>query len=142
MRTPEQKKKRAEDAARYRKRHPDRFKESLRRWRQKYPDRVRACRRKHAIKYREINAAKVSERSWKRAGIDLTENEYQELLTAQDGLCAICRKPPSRKRLHVDHSHSGGQVRGLLCNKCNFGVGQFNDSILLLEAAIAYLRVF
>lgn len=74
-------------------------------------------------------------------GIDL--NEYERLLKLQNGKCAICRidRPTKRKRMFdVDHDHDSLEIRGLLCNNCNIGLGKFKDSIQLLEKAIAYLK--
>jgi hypothetical protein len=63
------------------------------------------------------------------------------MLDAQNGVCAICKEPcPTGKWLAVDHCHTTNAVRGLLCTKCNMGIGLFNDSVERLEATIAYLR--
>jgi len=72
----------------------------------------------------------------------LTSKEYDELLKGQRGLCAICKTPPSPNRPHlsVDHDHSTGAVRGLLCNHCNSGLGFMRDSIWRLREAILYLE--
>ena len=65
---------------------------------------------------------------------------YKLLLKIQDGRCAICRKHPSSKRLLAfDHCHETNQVRGLLCSRCNLGLGLFNDNWLLLNNAEEYL---
>lgn len=69
-------------------------------------------------------------------GISLTQ--YTELFNKQDGHCAIC-KEISDKTLSVDHDHRTGKVRGLLCHDCNRALGQFKDSILILESATEYL---
>lgn len=66
----------------------------------------------------------------------ITEEEMKALLFAQGGLCAICG---SAKAAHVDHDHSSGDVRGVLCFNCNGGLGRFQDDPGVLEAAIAYL---
>lgn len=69
--------------------------------------------------------------------------EYERLLAAQGGGCAICGAVVSdrwRRRLAVDHCHDTGRVRGLLCARCNFGLGQFRDDPGLLARAIAYLQ--
>lgn len=78
----------------------------------------------------------------------LTLKQYDAMVTRQGGLCAICRKPNGKKFpdgtpqfLVVDHDHTTGVVRGLLCDLCNHGVGCFRDSPDILNAAIAYLSV-
>lgn len=62
---------------------------------------------------------------------------YESLLAEQGGHCALCGRISP---LVVDHNHVSGEVRGLLCRKCNTGLGQFNDSGDLLRAALAYLQ--
>lgn len=75
----------------------------------------------------------------------LTHETYDALLASQNGRCAICETDEPRgtgaggKRFHVDHCHSGGGVRGLLCGHCNAGLGQFKDSIPRMQRAIEYL---
>lgn len=64
---------------------------------------------------------------WLKKAYDLTVEQYQKLVDAQDGVCAICDQPPKKNRLHVDHDHSccpgkvscGKCIRGLLCTSCN-----------------------
>jgi hypothetical protein len=66
-----------------------------------------------------------------RYGISI--ERYDEMFAVQDGRCAICRRLPGAKRLHVDHEHRTGRVRGLLCVKCNFAL--FHDDKPHLKAA-------
>lgn len=68
---------------------------------------------------------------------NITEKTYQEIYNIQQGLCAICGK--WFKKLHVDHNHLTGKIRGLLCNKCNVGLGVIEDSEYL-QKAIEYLQ--
>lgn len=72
----------------------------------------------------------------------LTRADYAALLASQDGRCAICSNPlADEERVpHVDHDHSSGRVRGLLCFLCNTALGKFRDDPDLLRAAIAYLE--
>ena len=70
----------------------------------------------------------------------VTPIDFEHLNTAQNGLCAICNQPPSRKNLDIDHNHKTGTVRGLLCSSCNLVIGKMKDDPTLLEAAAAYLR--
>ncbi len=68
------------------------------------------------------------------------QGEIQELFDMQGGVCAICGHSEKIDRaLHVDHDHATNEVRGLLCNACNTGLGLFRDSPALLEAAMDYL---
>lgn len=59
---------------------------------------------------------------------------------AQEGVCAICKRKPSVRRLDVDHNHKTGKVRGLLCNQCNSSLGMMGESVERLQVAIAYLQ--
>lgn len=74
----------------------------------------------------------------------LTPDGYNKMLIAQDGVCAICNHPPNGRahngKLVVDHDHSTGKVRGLLCSKCNSVLGYVKDSTETLIKAIEYLN--
>jgi Recombination endonuclease VII len=63
------------------------------------------------------------------------------MVAKQNGLCAICKRKPAKK-LCVDHCHATGIVRGLLCRKCNTGLGCYEDNPTFLRSATAYLEVF
>jgi hypothetical protein len=67
----------------------------------------------------------------------LTEEAYAAMVVSQGGCCLICGSPVDR--LHVDHDHSTGDVRGLLCQSCNHGLGNFKDRVDLLLRAADYL---
>ena len=54
---------------------------------------------------------------------NLTLEEYEIILGFQGGVCAICEAPPKTQKLHVDHDHKTGLVRGLLCYQCNYTLG-------------------
>ena len=62
---------------------------------------------------------------------------YDSMIEAQDGKCAICMRPV---QLVVDHCHTSGAVRGLLCGSCNTAIGMFEEQIDSLTNAIAYLE--
>jgi hypothetical protein len=68
-----------------------------------------------------------------------TEAEVETLLVKQKKMCGICGSFLVPK-FHVDHNHAPGFVRGLLCSHCNFGLGQFRDDEIILQAAIKYLK--
>jgi hypothetical protein len=69
----------------------------------------------------------------------LTEDQYLEMVDKRNGKCDICDVVYT-KTLNVDHNHKTGEVRGLLCNNCNRGLGHLKDSIEILESAIYYLK--
>jgi len=67
----------------------------------------------------------------------LTLEELRRLRADQKSRCPICDR---EQELVIDHDHETGAIRGLLCNRCNVGLGQFEDNIALLKAALAYLE--
>lgn len=73
---------------------------------------------------------------------NLTEEDYNLLYSLQEGKCKICgiSQFKLKTKLAVDHCHKTGKVRGLLCTKCNLGLGYFNDNYLILEKATEYLK--
>jgi hypothetical protein len=74
----------------------------------------------------------------------LSQEDYESLLDYQDNGCAICKskttKTSKTQKLHVDHCHATGKIRGLLCSKCNSGLGYFEDNPDFLMRAIDYLK--
>jgi hypothetical protein len=103
--------------------------------------------KKHRLKWKETRgeARRVSARKyWRKHNLrrkyGVTEQQADKATEAIGGLCEICGQHClTRKRLSVDHCHDTGIVRGLLCMKCNIGIGKFNDSVELLLSAIKYL---
>ena len=105
------------------------------------------CRNKDAREYYALNRerllAKQKGRDYHKTGLkkfNLTPEEYAQMLEEQNGVCAICNTPPTTQRLAVDHDHETGKVRGLLCRKCNFGIGYLQDNVETLAQAIVYLN--
>lgn len=86
--------------------------------------------------------------SYLRRKFDLTIEDVNKMVKEQDNKCAICGSlyeqiidKLGRKKInfHIDHNHQTGEIRGLLCNDCNWGVGYFKDSVVLLENTKKYL---
>lgn len=69
----------------------------------------------------------------------LSVEEVEKMSVAQNHKCAICGATAKAKRLQVDHNHSTGKIRQLLCHLCNRGLGLFRDNPVLLERATKYL---
>lgn len=109
--------------------------------RKKYRDRDREyCKmwnRKNKERRKEITFKKDLWKNFK-----ITPEEYNTMLQKQDFGCAICKQKKSKsgRRLAVDHCHKSNEIRGLLCNECNTGLGLFQDDVIKLEAAIVYIR--
>lgn len=72
----------------------------------------------------------------------ITIDDYQNILDSQNGCCAICKsdRAKSYKFFAVDHCHSTGKIRGLLCEGCNTGIGLFKDNPEFLRVAADYLE--
>jgi hypothetical protein len=103
------------------KRNRERKLYTSRRWSEQNPDRVKDNLLKYSF------------------GIGL--DDYQRMLSEQDGKCAICRTDSNRGRAFaVDHDHATGEIRGLLCSDCNTGIGLLKDEPELLAKAIQYLQ--
>src|SRR6185312_12520919 len=108
-----------------------------------YRARIRAAAKDWAV----ANPDKRDAQRLRKFG--LTPVERDRLLAEQGGGCAVCGERMSRdkdprtgkqRRLHVDHCHRTGRVRGLLCASCNLGLGKFQDDPSRLERAAEYLR--
>jgi hypothetical protein len=98
---------------------------------EKYNAQTREWKKANAERYRNYRLMK---------GFGLSSIEYDKKLKKQKNGCAICCKPcTSGKNLAVDHCHKSGMIRGLLCSKCNLGLGLFKDDIILLATAKKYL---
>lgn len=92
----------------------------------------------------------IDRKSWLHKGYGLTLDDYQRMWDAQGGLCAICHRPETliqsptgvASLLGVDHDHTTGEIRGLLCSACNRGIGLFDESVNSLRAAVDYLESY
>ena len=91
-------------------------------WRKKNPDRVRSI--------------------WLKSIYGITGEQYRLMFDNQDGNCAICYRHQDRvnKTFCVDHDHTTGKIRELLCEDCNLALGTFNDDPIRFENAASYLR--
>ena len=152
---------------RYADRHPEKIKEktwdhvksgaakeATERFKKRWPERVR----EYSVRHNEKLKLRRRERGLKRnppglgpdkerahAGhlkrkFGITMEEYQRMLYEQKGVCAICRKPPTKKRLAVDHDHNTGRIRGLLHTQCNAAIGILKDDPAVMYAAAVYLE--
>lgn len=81
------------------------------------------------------------ENHWRTHGLDMTVEKYDALFEQQNGKCGICgtNKNRNNSRFCVDHCHTTGKIRGLLCHDCNTSIGKLGDSKEGLMKAIEYL---
>lgn len=127
-----------ERAREWARNNPERNRARVQKWREENP-----ARRQESDSARYLQAPdKYRERGLQRR-YGLTSNEFDALAEKQGGKCAICagvEQVQRKRRLSVDHDHDTGEVRGLLCSRCNSALGLFQDRLDILEAAAAYLR--
>lgn len=72
-------------------------------------------------------------------GISL--EDYNKLFAEQNGCCKICKTHQNefKKKLHVDHNHKTGEVRGLLCHNCNLAIGRLKEDPAIVKSVLEYL---
>lgn len=108
--------------------------------RDKAANNCKECRRQASkASYHKFNEKRRDYRLQATFGISLAE--YNAMFAAQNGLCAGCHKHQTqfKTRLAVDHDHKTSKVRGLLCGRCNWILGQVDDSQITLQSLMEYL---
>lgn len=118
-----------EQAKIYRKNNPNKRKEIIQRYRNKYPEKAHARRLKCY---------------WPHLNTNEILNEYQLLILKYNNKCALCKVDQSqlKVKLNIDHNHKTGQIRGLLCNNCNRGIGHLQENLETIQNALNYLKEF
>ena len=125
--------------------------ERNKKWKAENPEKVIASNKRYYKKNRD----KILKRNniYNKGGgnlkrYNITLKEYKELLKKQKGVCAICKQSEVSKlkgkikKLAVDHCHKIGKVRGLLCDRCNRGLGYFRDDKIIIKNALNYLKKY
>jgi len=147
--TPEQRERDHEYRRRWRERNRESIRAYHRKWREDHPDKsgqyskklyyknqVHESERKK--KYRRENPEHLRNLSMKRR-YGITADDYAAMVVSQDGKCAICGKEDNK--LHIDHNHETGHVRGLLCGPCNRKLHSVETESFLTKA-LAYLNEY
>jgi hypothetical protein len=124
----------AEHVRQYHLSHPEKRPAAWSRYKNKNVERLRDHWFK---KYRE-NPNKFREKEFKRK-YNLTLEDIDERLIRQNHQCLLCGKSLVETKRCIDHNHETGKVRGILCTRCNTGLGYFRDDPVFLSQAIAYL---
>jgi hypothetical protein len=102
-----------------------------RRWVEDNPERVQA--------YREKDSWTLAKRCARR---NITPEQLVDRYEQQEECCAICKKHIELDNSAIDHNHSTGEFRGVLCKQCNRALGMFGDSVSTLRNAVEYLEDF
>lgn len=120
----------------WRKNNPEKHKKNLKKYKEAHPTETMLQARKDGNKnyYRNGQKSRIKY----RYGISF--EDFEEMKERQNNLCAICKTKTYEKELNIDHCHATGKIRGLLCTKCNTGIGLFCDDINLLKNVITYLN--
>ena len=101
-------------------------------------ERAKATQKAWRAKNAEKDAKQRRRANWKFKGID--PDIAEQLWNDHNGLCGICQEPIIGQ-INVDHCHTTGKVRDILCRDCNLGLGYFKDSPRLLMLADSYLKL-
>jgi len=144
----------AERAKEWREKNKDRFESKRNEWAKANHDRIVERRREHyqlnkdrilsrnkkAYLKRKAEGRNKSHAARVKAKYGLEWSDYCRIADAQGGCCAICRD--ASQKLVVDHCHVTGVVRGLLCDRCNVGIGRLGDNATGVQKALDYLKAF
>ena len=84
-------------------------------------------------------ASKYHKSTYRYAKYGISKEDFDKMISDQNNVCKICNQELTEE-IHIDHCHLTEKVRGILCGKCNKGLGQFNDNIEILTNAIKYLK--
>jgi hypothetical protein len=120
-------------------------KEYMREYRK--PEERRIKERESGIRWNKRNPH-IEKNAHLKRKYNITLEDYNKMLDEQNGVCSICKDSETKifkktgkvTDLAVDHCHSTGKVRGLLCWNCNTSIGKMKDSVELLQNAIEYLK--
>jgi len=139
----------------WREKNPDYGRKRRQENREKYAEYARKWRKENPDKVREVNQRQRERRkTWtleqrrdkqRKYQYGVPEGWFSAQKEKQGGVCAICSLPAETadskgRDLHVDHNHTTGQVRGLLCGKCNCLIGLAGESISILDKVKDYLK--
>jgi hypothetical protein len=138
MNTPPQKQRE------HRRKYPDKHREYGKKYREKNAEKLKERKKKYAAGHPVKKSKEASaryHRTHKFKSVGITQEIYYSILSEQGGKCAICKTSEwGYNGPAIDHDHKTGKARGLLCMKCNTGLGHFDDSFELLNTAIEYLK--
>lgn len=111
-------------------------------YREKPENKVKQYEREKKWKSNNKEKSQISEKKKRlKYKYGITMEDYKNIFHSQGSCCAICgvSNLPTNGAFHLDHDHTTGKIRGILCNKCNHGLGLFMDNTDFLLRAATYL---
>ena len=124
----------------YRLKNKERISKNQRRWKKENKELCRIKSIEWANTHKEQRKLTLRKFQLKKF-YGLSIDQFQKMLSNQNNCCALCSNEfKSDSDTSVDHNHTTGNVRQLLCKKCNFGIGMFNEDVSLLSKAINYIN--
>jgi len=103
----------------------------------------KAVKAKYKREWYRANKRRHYDTVWKAAIkrlYGITPEDYKDMLRQQRGRCVICKRLPKKNRLCVDHCHTTGVIRGLLCMGCNRMLGRLGDDVTAFKRAVKHLE--
>lgn len=131
-----------ERSRKYHQRNKETTKERANKRAKEYYHRNKEKRKEYLKKWHSRNPIYDTERAKDRRfeKYGLTKEEYQKLLVRQRNKCAICLRMLTDIKTCIDHCHNAGHVRGILCSRCNWTLGMWQNSVRTAKRAVAYLQ--
>jgi hypothetical protein len=111
-------------------------------WAEENKEKLRAYHREYGKKWSTENKEKrklIRRKHELKKRYGLTIEQFNQMVLAQNNCCALCKKQQTKK-LHVDHCHTTGQIRGLLCGNCNTALGLLKENLTTIESIVNYLN--
>jgi hypothetical protein len=108
-------------------------------YKKQYDEKTKEQRKKYCVENEKMLRDHLIKKKY-----GITAEQYDAQLNKQEGKCEICHQPQEdfKKRFCVDHDHTTGEIRGLLCFKCNLVLGHANDDTNILSEAIQYVEKY
>jgi len=127
----------------YSDKNRDRLNRQQREWRAKNIGKEKEYRKKWYLRSRSPEQLEKEKLAMIKYRYGLEKEDYERVLEDQDNKCKVCDKEfdsnGQSTKLHIDHCHDSGEIRGFLCNNCNIGLGYFCDDPQILQSAMEYL---
>lgn len=109
-------------------------------WAKKNPEKMKIIQERRKIKDANDPTVKLKQRNQAlKRQYGITHDDYLRMLDTQNGACKLCYRKPGERKLHVDHCHRTGRVRGLLCHQCNWYLGTIEQDINIMSRIVDHL---